>query len=199
MLYNSDIVSIFNGNTMCDEMGLDTISFGVTLAFLTECVERGIVRENEIKTQLSFGSWGNLSELVKKTAFREGGIGQLLALGSERFSRLLGGDSYKYLYSQQGLEMAGHSARGLPSMGLAYATSRRGGSHHDARAKYKIPIWRAVLRTGGYCIDSEHNTAVGDSLVSPVHTGAGVRGPAERCIHPAVALCHRVGTSIWLN
>ena len=166
MLCNSDIVSIFNGNTMCDEMGLDTISFGVTIAFLTECAERGIVHENEIKTRLSFGSRGNLSEIAKKTALREEGIGQLLALGSERLSRLLGGDSYKYLYSQQGLEIAGHSARGLPSMGLAYATSTRGGSHHDARANYNDSDMESSFEERAqYCIDSEHNTAVGDSLV----------------------------------
>ena len=166
MLDNDDIVSIFNGNAMCDEMGMDTISFGVTLAFLAECVERDIIGEEELKEKISFECWENLSEIAEKTALREDGIGRLLALGSERLSGLLGRASYKLLYSRQGLEMAGHSARGLQGMGLAYATSTRGGSHHDARPNY------VDAETDGgfddqaqYGIDSEHNTAIGDSLV----------------------------------
>jgi len=166
MLDNGDIVSIFNGNTMCDEMGMDTISFGVTLAFLTECVERGIVREGELKTRISFGDCENLSGIVKQTALKEEGIGRLLSLGSERLSKLLGRDSYKLLYSRQGLEMAGHSARGLQGMGLAYATSTRGGSHHDARPNYADSGAKDSFgERARYCIDSEHNTAIGDSLV----------------------------------
>jgi len=166
MLDNDDIVSIFNGNTMCDEMGMDTISFGVTLAFLAECAERGIIGEAKLKKKISFGDWENLSEIVKKTALREEGIGLLLSLGSERLSKLLGRDSYKLLYSQQGLEMAGHSARGLQGMGLAYATSTRGGSHHDARPNYSDSDAEGGFdERARYCIDSEHNTAIGDSLV----------------------------------
>ncbi|MBW2672879.1 MAG: aldehyde ferredoxin oxidoreductase family protein [Deltaproteobacteria bacterium] len=166
MLDNDDIVSIFNGNTMCDEMGIDTISFGVTLAFLTECVERGIIGEAKLKTKISFGTWENLSEIVKKTALREEGIGRILSLGSEQLSELLGHDSYKFLYSQQGLEMAGHSARGLQGMGLAYATSTRGGSHHDARPNYVDSDAEGGFdERAQYGIDSEHNTALGDSLV----------------------------------
>ncbi|MDO9516066.1 MAG: aldehyde ferredoxin oxidoreductase family protein [Syntrophales bacterium] len=166
MLDNGDIVSIFNGNAMCDEMGMDTISFGVTLAFLTECVERGIIGEDELKTKISFGGWDNLSEIAKKTALREDGIGRLLSLGSERLSELLGHDSYKFLYARQGLEMAGHSARGLQGMGLAYATSTRGGSHHDARPNYSdSDAGTGFDEQAQYCLDSEHNTAIGDSLV----------------------------------
>ncbi len=166
MLDNGDIVSIFNGNTMCDEMGMDTISFGVTLAFLAECVERGIMREDELKEKISFGGWENLSGIAKQTALREEGVGRLLSLGSERLSELLGRDSYKLLYARQGLEMAGHSARGLRGMGLAYATSTRGGSHHDARPNYSdSDAGTGFDEQAQYCIDSEHNTAIGDSLV----------------------------------
>jgi len=165
MLDNDDIVSIFNGNTMCDEMGMDTISFGVTLAFLAECVERGIVGEKELKMEISFGNWENLSEIVKKTALREEGIGWLVSLGSERLSEQLGHDSYKLLYSQQGLEITGHSARGLQNMGLAYATSTRGGSHQDGRPYYAGKDDPYSDESPEHCIDTEHNSAVGDSLV----------------------------------
>jgi len=48
MLDNNDINSIFNGNHVCDLMGLDTITMGVTLAFVAECMERGITTEEEL-------------------------------------------------------------------------------------------------------------------------------------------------------
>ena len=165
MLDNDDVVSIFNGNAMCDEMGMDTISFGVTLAFLTELTEKGMISENEMKASLSFGDWRDLEEIARKTAFREEGIGMLLSLGSARIAGLIGHDAPKLLYAHQGLEIPGHSARSLPGMGLAYATSTRGGSHHDARPNYAGDTGGDFDVQARYCIDSEHNTAIGDSLV----------------------------------
>lgn len=165
MLDNGDIVSIFNGNAMCDEMGMDTISFGVTLAFLAECVERGIVSDEELGTKISFGEFENLSDIVRKTAYREG-VGELLSAGSERMAERLGHGSEKFLYAVKGLEIAGHSPRGVRTMGLSYAISTRGGSHHDARPVYLDPSEEPGFNEQpAYCIKSNHATAVGDSLV----------------------------------
>jgi len=166
MLDNADLLSIIDANAMCDEVGIDTISFGVTLAFLMECMERDIVSPQDMDMEIAFGSTSGLAELVRRTGYREGAAGELLALGSERLAQRFGGDAHKFLYTQQGLEMAGHSARGLRNMGLAYATSNRGGSHHDARPNYAGD----AEDTGfdgqpEYCVESEHNTALGDSLV----------------------------------
>jgi len=169
MLDNGDLASIFNGNAMCDEMGIDTISFGVTLAFLTECVEKNIIgNAKEPVMDLLFGDGQPLAELVKAAAFKEGHLGALLAMGSEKAADLMGGDAWKLLYSVKGMEIAGHSARGLRNMGLAYATSTRGGSHHDARPSY-YPNDPAedpgFEHQPEYCVNSQHNTALGDSLV----------------------------------
>ena len=78
----------------------------------------------------------------------------------------IGGNARDYLYSVKGLEIAGHSARGIRSMGLAYATSTRGGSHHDARPKYSEPdLDPGFEGAPEYCVSSQNCTAVGDSLV----------------------------------
>lgn len=167
MLDNSDVVSIFNGNACCDSLGMDTISFGLTLAFVAECVEKGIVSESKLGTKISFGDGAHLADIIKKTAYRKG-VGEFLALGSKRLASRLGGDSHRFLYSVKGLEMAGHSARGLRPMALAYATSTRGGSHHDARPVYLADDPENDPGFDGqpeYCVNSQHNTAVGDSLV----------------------------------
>ncbi|MEA3222239.1 MAG: aldehyde ferredoxin oxidoreductase family protein [Thermodesulfobacteriota bacterium] len=167
MLDNSDIVSIFNGNAMCDSLGMDTISLGSTLAFVAECVEKGIVSEEELGGKISFGDGAYLTDIIKKTAHKKG-VGEFLALGSKRLASLFGGDSDRFLHSVKGLEMAGHSARGLRPMALAYATSTRGGSHHDARPVYLADDPQNDPGFDGqpeYCVNSQHNTAVGDSLV----------------------------------
>jgi aldehyde:ferredoxin oxidoreductase len=165
MLENRDVVSIFNANTMCDQMGMDTITMGVTLAFVAECFERGIVSPEEFGTTISFGNGEHLAEMIKLTAFKQS-IGELLALGSERLAARFGDESRKLLYSVQGMEIAGHSARGIRSMGLAYATSTRGGSHHDARPDYREPEADPGLDAHAeYCVKSQNYTAITDSLV----------------------------------
>jgi aldehyde:ferredoxin oxidoreductase len=165
MLENADIVSVYNANTMCDQMGLDTISMGVTLAFVAECLETGLVSADDLGGRVGFGDSEPLAELVRLTALQEG-VGVHLARGSERLAAEWGRGAEKLLYSVQGMEIAGHSARGIRPMGLAYATSTRGGSHHDARPNYNEPDGDpGFTDAAAYCVHSQHYTALGDSLV----------------------------------
>jgi len=166
MLDNSDLVSIFNANGLCDRLGLDTISMGVTLSFVAECIEKNIITEKNIGGSLRFGSDNDLADLVIKTAHRRG-IGEYLSLGSVRLAKEWGKDSEKFLYAVKGMEIAGHSARGLRPMSLAYATSTRGGSHHDGRPKYLVPDTDpGFVEQPWYVCNSENFTALGDSLVT---------------------------------
>ncbi|MDH7553483.1 MAG: aldehyde ferredoxin oxidoreductase family protein [Spirochaetota bacterium] len=168
MLENSDVVSIYNANTVCDEMGMDTISFGVTLAFLTECVEKGLIKNSDLEIPLHFGKWNHLAEIAEYAAYQKGLLGKLLAMGSRRLSEYIGGESYKYLYEVKGLEIAGHSARGLRQMSLGYATATRGGSHHDTRPTYypnDPEVDPGFTHQPEYSFNSQNNTAIGDSLV----------------------------------
>jgi aldehyde:ferredoxin oxidoreductase len=179
MLDNHDINSIFNANHICDLMGIDTISMGVTLAFVAECMERGIVTEDEVEGRVNFDDGAGMVELIKKTARKEG-IGKHLALGSLRLANLIGKESYKYLNAVQGLECAGHSARGLRGMALAYSTSTRGGSHHDARPNYPKhshpdPGFEAIPE---YVAESQYFTALGDSLVICRFIAEGMMEPS---------------------
>ena len=165
MLDNRDINSIFNGNHVCDLMGIDTISMGLTLAFVAECMERGIVSKNEFGQRVPFADGEGMVALIKKTAKREG-IGKYLSMGSSRLSEQFGKDSYKYLYVVKGLEIPGHSARGLREMSLAYSTSTRGGSHHDARPNYpKHEPDPGFEPQPEYVLKNQYFTSVGDSLV----------------------------------
>jgi aldehyde:ferredoxin oxidoreductase len=165
MLDNRDLDCIIEANHLCSLMGMDTISVGVTLAFVAECVDKGIIKEQDLGGRVAFSNGESLTELIRKTATRQG-IGQLLALGSVRLARIFGEDSHKYLYAVKGLEIAGHSARGLRNMSLSYAVSTRGGSHHDGQPNYLAvdpdpgfgPQPQFIYRNNAF-------TAVGDSLV----------------------------------
>ncbi|MBN2809369.1 MAG: aldehyde ferredoxin oxidoreductase family protein [Deltaproteobacteria bacterium] len=166
MLDNRDLVSIFNGNHLCDLMGLDTISMGATLSFVAECLEKGVIAAADLGGRVDFADGAGMVELIRKTALQEG-IGNLLALGSQRLAEKFGSAADRYLYTSQGLELAGHSARGLREMALAYATSTRGGSHHDGRPNYAVP---AAVDPGfapqpNYVVGSQTCCAVADSLI----------------------------------
>ena len=178
MMDNDDLPSIFNGNHLCDLMGIDTISMGVTLSFVAECMERGIISAADIGGRVDFEDGKNMVNLIRKTAMKEG-IGKYLALGSQRLAEKFGRESYKYLYTSQGLECAAHSARGLREMSLAYATSTRGGSHQDGRPNYTVP---ADPDPGfdpqpAYMIKSQASCAVADSLIMCRFTSEKGLGP----------------------
>ncbi|TGE35372.1 aldehyde:ferredoxin oxidoreductase [Desulfosporosinus fructosivorans] len=120
-LLNNDMQSILNLNHLCDEYGLDTITFGSCVGFAMELNEKGLW-----KNGLSFGECSPLEELVKKVATRQG-IGDDLAEGTKRISEKYGGSDYAM--HVKGLEIAAYEPRAAQGMGLGYATSNRGGCH----------------------------------------------------------------------
>ena len=165
MMDNGDMDSILNANHLCFLFGLDTISMGMTLAFAAECMEKGVISERDIGGRVPFSDGQALCDLIEKTGNREG-IGKELALGSSRLAQKIGKDAERYLHTVKGMELAGHSSRGLRNMSLSYAVSTRGGSHHDGRPNYPManpdpgfdPQPSLILKNNNF-------TAVGDSLI----------------------------------
>jgi aldehyde:ferredoxin oxidoreductase len=177
MLDNSDINSIFNGGHICDLMGMDTISMGVTMAFVAECLERGIVLDSDLGGRVDFANGESMAELIRLTA-RQQGIGRFLSLGSWRLSKMFGKDSGNCLHAVKGLEIAGHSPRGIRELSLGYAVSTRGGSHQDTRAFYPGTHPDPGFATRPeYAFKSNHFTSVGDSLVVCRFIAEGILGP----------------------
>lgn len=120
-LLNNDMQSILNVNYLCDEYGLDTISFGSSIGLAMELKEKGLWDNG-----LSFGDSSQLEELVKMVATRQG-IGDDLAEGTKRISEKYGGSDYAI--NVKGLELAAYEPRAAQGMGLGYATGNRGGCH----------------------------------------------------------------------
>ena len=120
-LLNNDLQNIINLNHLCDEYGLDTITFGSTVGLAMELNEKKLWDNG-----LHFGEHGQLEELVKQVAMREG-IGRELAEGTKRVSEKYGG--VDFAMHSKGLELAAYEPRAAQGMGLGYATSNRGACH----------------------------------------------------------------------
>jgi aldehyde:ferredoxin oxidoreductase len=117
----SNLTAIARANYLCNQLGLDTISTGSTIACAMELSARGWIRED-----IRFGDENAILDLVRLTGYREG-IGDLLAEGSLRFATAAGHPELSM--SVKGLEIPGYDPRGLQGQGLEYATSVRGACH----------------------------------------------------------------------
>lgn len=122
----NNLAAITKANYLCNELGLDTITMGATLACAMELFEKGFISEKEIGGTLIWGDANALVRFTRMTAFREG-FGDRLAEGSFRLAESAGHPELAMVSKKQ--EFPGYEPRGAQAMGLAYATSPIGGSH----------------------------------------------------------------------
>ena len=154
-------------NDLCDLGGMDTISMGVTLAFVAEALERGWLTKADVGVPFGWGDWRGMLRLVEMTAAREG-FGDRLAEGAWRLAASVRPDATNLVYAVKRLELPAHSARALKGLSIGYATATRGGSHHDTRPTPQYaPTFdrRGTKDKPAFAMRSQHFTAVGDSLV----------------------------------
>ncbi len=128
-----DLEVIAEANYNCNELGFDTISAGNTIACAMELWERGYLdKATQALTRKELGGglrFGNGEALLKCTELmgRNEGFGKYLAQGSFRLASRFGHPELSM--SVKGLELPAYDPRGFRAMGLAYATSNRGGCH----------------------------------------------------------------------
>ncbi len=178
------IEEVAYANYVCDELGLDTISAGVTAAWVIECFEKGILTESQIGRAVSFGDLESVVYLLEKMALREG-VGDLLAKGVKAASESIGKGSDHFAIQVKGLEWTGYECRNAPSMMLAYLTSDIGAHHgrawvlgHDLAgswssvhdlivaggSKEKPPKGLVTEKSADYVIHSQHERPIFDVL-----------------------------------
>ncbi len=121
-----NLAAITKANYICNELGMDTITMGATIACAMELVERGYLSEDQVGRSLNWGDAEALVELTRMTGNREG-FGDQLAEGSFRLADRYGHSELAPVSKKQ--EFPGYEPRGSQAMGLAYATSPIGGSH----------------------------------------------------------------------
>ncbi len=121
----SDLHAIVRANTLCNDLGLDTISAAATISAWGEA--RGRFPQAE-----------EMDAILWSIALRQG-EGELLSLGSRRLTESLGRPELSM--SVKSLELPAYDPRGAYGMALAYCTSNRGGCHLRA-----YPISHEILR-----------------------------------------------------
>ena len=162
----SDPEAVLAASARCDELGIDTISAGGTIAWARECAQRGLIDA----PWLRFGDAGALLRALDEIGGRRTPLGALLADGSRQASRTVGGDSAAFAPHVKGLEMPGYEPRTLHSMALGLAVNARGADHNRSGA-YEADLSGDLDRLDGgdahvaAAIETEDRAAVMDSLI----------------------------------
>jgi aldehyde:ferredoxin oxidoreductase len=122
-----DLDALTYVNFLCNEDGMDPISFGATVAAAMELFEAGaITTEHTGGIDLSFNRADTLVKLAELTARGEG-FGRDIGLGSKRLCEKYGMPDLSM--TVKGQEFPAYDPRAIQGMGLAYATSNRGACH----------------------------------------------------------------------
>jgi aldehyde:ferredoxin oxidoreductase len=149
----------------CDELGLDTISTGGTIAFAMECVERGLLDS----PGLEFGNGPALLETIDRIA-RRTGVGAWLAEGSRKLAQRIGSGSIAFAPQVKGLEMPGYEPRVLQTMALGLAIGARGADHnrsgaYDVDFSERVDRRRLTPEDAALAAETEDRAALMDSLI----------------------------------
>ena len=118
---NFDPDPIGQWNDEMNELGMDTISAGGTIAWAMEAGEKGLR-----STTLAFGKTDNISSILEDIAYKRG-EGAELALGSKKLSEQYGGT--EFAMHVKGIECAAYDPRSAWGHGLGYAVHNKGGCH----------------------------------------------------------------------
>ncbi len=202
-----NIDAIIAADRLADELGFDTISSGVTVAFAMELYEKGLLtKEDTGGLELNFGNHEAMVALLNQMAYREG-FGAVLADGSREAAKKIGKGSEKYAMQVKGLELPAYDVRGAKAHGLNYATSFTGADHcrgyafqeifgipvpHEvdrftAEGKGALTMWNQDLRTAttdaptmcGFLMDMAVPAIAAQNTASLVEAVTGLAFTAE--------------------
>jgi aldehyde:ferredoxin oxidoreductase len=161
----SDPDDVLAASARCDELGVDTISAGGTIAWAMECAQRGLIDA----PWLRFGDGSALLRALEEIGTGRG-LGPLLAEGSRRAAAIVGHGSEEFALHVKGLELPGYEPRTLQGMALGLAVNPRGADHNRSGA-YEADLSGDYDRLHGgdaqvaAAVATEDRAAVMDSLI----------------------------------
>ncbi len=135
----TNLDSIIAADNLCDLLGLDTMSTGVTIGFAMELYENGLLTKEDLGGfDLRFGNDKAMFDILTEIAYRKDGAGALLCDGTKVLSEKVANGSEKYAMHVKGLEFPAYDPRGAKAHGLNYATSYTGADHNRGYAFQEI-------------------------------------------------------------
>jgi aldehyde:ferredoxin oxidoreductase len=118
----------------CDAYGLDNISTGGVLGFLTEAMEKGAVKPTDLDgLKPKWNDGDTYMEMIHKIAYKEGKAGKFMAQGVAKMSKQIGKGTEAYANTVKGKELAAHDPRGDKARAYSYAMGTCGGDHHEGQ------------------------------------------------------------------
>ncbi|MCF8011104.1 MAG: aldehyde ferredoxin oxidoreductase family protein [Clostridiales bacterium] len=127
---------IIAADRLCDQLGLDTISAGVTIAMAMELYEKGIFTDTA-GMELTFGNHDIVLPLLRMLAYKEG-FAKIFADGTKCAAQRISEQVNDYAMEVKGLELPAYDVRGLKSQGLNFATSYTGADHNRGYAIQEV-------------------------------------------------------------
>ena len=125
----NSIEEVAYANYVCDQLGLDTISFGNVAGFVMECFGKGLLQAGDFEgREIKFGDLDSVVYLAEMVAGRRG-MGNLLAEGVRAVARELEPEAMDFAMQVKGLEFSGYESRNAPAMLLSYMTCDIGAHH----------------------------------------------------------------------
>ena len=169
-----DLDAVIKANLLCNDLGMDPISMGATLAAAMEMYEKGFLRREQIGMECNFGSGDVLIRLTEATAYREG-FGDELAEGAKRMTEKFGHP--EFFMGVKGQEFPAYDPRGFQGMGVAYATCNRGACHLRAWTPGPETSGEMPAHTpegkGQWVAAEQNSTTVQDATGMCLFLGAG--------------------------
>jgi aldehyde:ferredoxin oxidoreductase len=194
-----DLDAVIKANWLCNDLGLDPISMGATLAAAMELYERGVLTDKDVEIPLRFGSGEALVRMTEATAYREG-FGNELAEGSKRL-----GDKFRHpeiFMGVKGQEFPAYDPRGFQGMGIAYATCNRGACH--------LRAWTPGVESNGtfpphategkaeWVAAEQNRSTAHDATGICLFTGSGSSvGDLVPCVAAATGVPYTLDDFVW--
>ena len=162
-----DLDAVIKANWLCNDLGMDPISMGSTLAAAMELYERGAINDKKTGMPLPFGSAEALVRMTEATAYREG-FGDELAEGSARMAARF--KHPEVFMGVKGQDFPAYDPRGFQGMGIAYATCNRGACH--------LRAWTPAVETSGempaHSTEGKSAWVIGEQNRTTAHDSTGV-------------------------
>ncbi len=161
----SDPEVVLKASALCDQLGIDTISAGGTIAFAMECAERGLIESDELRFGNAQALLNTLTAIGSRT-----GLGELLSLGTRAAAEQIGQGADEFAPHVKGLEIPGYEPRALQTMALGFAVGTRGADHNRSGA-YQVDFSDRVDRMNVNAtaiqpaIETEDEATLMDSLI----------------------------------
>ncbi len=173
---NWDWPTIFKCITLCDNLGIDAISGGVTAAMACDLYEEGIITKEDLGYELPFGSTHNLVRFTEEMIMGKGFAGKIFGDGTKMAGvRLeeMGRKNASYHAMQiKGLEMPAFDIHGMTSFAVGESVAVRGACHLrngayglDAKGTFDRFSYDKPLERGKAIMDIENIYAIIDSYI----------------------------------